>query len=615
MAAKTESLRESTAASSDSFDTGPCRLNTVIELLRHRALNQPDQLAYTFLADRETEGERQTYAELDRKARAIGAWLQMLEAGGQRALLLYPSGLDYIAAFFGCLYAGVIAVPAYPPHPSRITRNLPRIRAIVNDSQPSLVLTNSSLLKSKIIENPDLQEMRWIATDQLEDVLSEQWREPTLSENTVAFLQYTSGSTATPKGVMVTHKNLLHNEQLIKLAFQQTERSVIVGWLPLYHDMGLIGNVLQPLYLGASCILMSPTAFLVNPFRWLQAISDYRATTSGGPNFAYDLCVRKISATQRASLDLSSWTTAFNGAEPIREETLERFAAAFAPSGFRREAFSPCYGLAEATLLVSSHIKTDPVITCTVEASGLEQNNVVAASVKNELTRTLVSCGRALLDQKIVVADSATSTLCPPDEVGEIWLSGPSVTGGYWGRPEETAQTFGAYLADTGEGPFLRTGDLGFMNNGQLFITGRSKDLIVIRGRNHYPQDIELTVERSHPALRAGSGAAFSIEAEGEERLVVVQEVEVRRQHLYLTNIIETIRQNITEEHEVQAWAIVLVKPGTIAKTSSGKIQRSACRSKFRREALTSCLNGARLRPPRVKTCRSISLLFRSRMQ
>src|SRR6185503_7173040 len=351
MAAKTELLSERTTASSNSFDTGPCRLNTVIELLRHRALNQPDQLAYTFLADRETEGERQTYADLDRKARAIGAWLQMLGAGGQRALLLYPSGLDYIAAFFGCLYAGVIAVPAYPPHQSRITRNLPRIRAIVNDSQPSLALTSSSLLhtlKSKVIENPDLQEMRWIATDQLEDVLGEQWREPTLSENTVAFLQYTSGSTATPKGVIVTHKNLLHNEQLIKLAFQQTERSIIVGWLPLYHDMGLIGNVLQPLYLGASCILMSPTAFLVNPFRWLQAISDYRATTSGGPNFAYDLCVRKISPAQRASLDLSSWTTAFNGAEPIREETLERFAAAFEPSGFRREAFSPCYGLSEA---------------------------------------------------------------------------------------------------------------------------------------------------------------------------------------------------------------------------------------------------------------------------
>src|SRR5215216_249728 len=361
-------LRKRITASTDSFDTGLCRINTVMELLRHRALNQPNQLAYSFLADRETEGERQTYADLDRRARAIGAWLQMLEAGGQRALLLYPSGLDYIAAFFGCLYAGVIAVPAYPPHPSRITRNLPRIRAIVNDCLPSIVLTSSSLLyslKSKVVQSPDLQEMRWIATDQLEDSLGEHWREPTLSENTVAFLQYTSGSTATPKGVMVTHENLLHNEQLIKLAFQQTERSVIVGWLPLYHDMGLIGNVLQPLYLGAPCILLSPTAFLVNPFRWLQTISDYRATTSGGPNFAYDLCVRKISPAQRTSLDLSSWTTAFNGAEPIREETLERFAAAFEPSGFRREAFSPCYGLAEATLLVSSDIKTGPVITHT----------------------------------------------------------------------------------------------------------------------------------------------------------------------------------------------------------------------------------------------------------
>ncbi len=283
---------------------------------------------------------------------------------------------------------------------------------------------------------------------------------------------------------------------------------------------------------------------------------------------------------------MSSWTTAFNGAEPIREETLERFAAAFGPSGFRREAFSPCYGLAEATLLVSGDIKTGSVITYTVEASGLERNKVIAAAARNESTRTLVSCGRALLDQKMVITEPASSTLCPPDEVGEIWLSGPSVTRGYWGRSEETAQTFGAYLSDTGEGPFLRTGDLGFLNNGQLFITGRFKDLIVIRGRNHYPQDIELTVERSHPALRPGGGAAFSIEAQGEERLVVVQEVESRKQELDFTDVVETIRQNIAEEHEVQAFAIVLVKPGTITKTTSGKIQRFACRGSFQEGTL-----------------------------
>ncbi|MBA3240912.1 MAG: AMP-binding protein, partial [Acidobacteria bacterium] len=326
---------------------------SLVELLRLRASSHGARTAYTYLLDGEVEESSLTYGELDRKARAIAAALQSSCAPGERALLLYPAGLDYVAALFGCLYARVIAVPAYPPRPARAHRNMPRLMSVINDARPAVALSASASLgamKRRFDDQPGLLPLRWIATDEIGDDSAEGWREPEVSGDDLAFLQYTSGSTSTPKGVMLSHRNLLHNEQLIRHCFQQTEESVIVGWLPLYHDMGLIGNVLQPLYVGARCVLMSPTAFLLNPSRWLRAITRYSATTSGGPNFAYDLCVRKISPEQRARLDLSSWSTAFNGAEPVRHDTMERFAAAFGPCGFRRESFSPCYGLAEATL-------------------------------------------------------------------------------------------------------------------------------------------------------------------------------------------------------------------------------------------------------------------------
>ena len=355
-----------------------------------------------------------------------------------------------------------------------------------------------------------------------------------------------------PKGVMVSHRNLLHNQQLIQQAMQHTEKTIFVGWLPLFHDMGLIGNMLQPLYLGIPCILMSPVAFLQSPVRWLQAISRYKATTSGGPNFAYDLCVSKITPTQRATLDLSSWEVAFNGAEPVRAETLERFSATFSQCGFRASAFYPCYGMAETTLIVSGgRVRVPPVIQ-TVEKQALEQNRVVQADGANDAdwTRTVVGCGQTLLDQQIVIVHPENLSKCLPNQVGEIWVSGSSVAQGYWRRPEETEYTFGAYVANTGEGLFLRTGDLGFLVNGELFVTGRLKDLIIIRGRNHYPQDIELTVEKSHPVLRPNSGAAFTVEIEGEERLAIAQEVE--RRYLRTLDVDEVafaIRQTVVENH------------------------------------------------------------------
>jgi acyl-CoA synthetase (AMP-forming)/AMP-acid ligase II len=561
---------------------------TLVEILRRRVLHQPDRLAYTFLLDGETEEAYLTHADLDRRARAIGARLQSLGARGERALLLYPPGLDFIAGFFGCLYAGVVAVPVYPPHPARLDRTLPRFLAIARDAQPVAVLTSSELLpvaESLFPQAPDLQALHWLATDTIAGNVADEWQPPALSSTSLALFQYTSGSTAAPRGVMLTHGNLLHNSALMQRCFEHSSESRGMIWVPPYHDMGLIAGILQPFYLCSSMILMSPIAFLQRPLRWLQAISRTRATTSGGPNFAYDLCVRKITPEQSAALDLSSWDVACIGAEPVRLETLERFAATFASCGFRREAFYPCYGLAEATLIASGGLKAAPPIVFTVQSAALEHNRVVAAG-EDAGTRILVGCGQSLRDQKIVIVHPETLTRCSSDEVGEIWIAGPSIAQGYWNQPEGTECIFHAYLADTGEGPFLRTGDLGFLKDGELFVTGRLKDLIIIDGYNHYPQDIELTVEHSYPALRPGCCAAFSVDVAGQERLVIAAEVERsylprRVQSLDTKEVVQAIRRAVAEYHELSVYAVSLLKPGAIPKTSSGKIQRHVCRTNF----------------------------------
>jgi acyl-CoA synthetase (AMP-forming)/AMP-acid ligase II/acyl carrier protein len=551
---------------------------SLIQLLRQRAQDRPERLAYTFLRDGERDEVHLTYGQLEREARAIAAWLQSRRLKGARVLLLYPPGLEYVAAFWGCLYAGAVAVPASPP------RRLERLQAIVEDSQSSAALTNAAMLarlKSLTSEVPALRNLNWLATEELEHTLAEDWREPHVDGSTLAFLQYTSGSTASPKGVRVTHGNLLHNEEMIKRAFRQSEDSIIVGWLPLYHDMGLIGNVLQPLYVGGRCVLMSPLAFLQKPARWLQAITRYRATTSGGPNFAYDLCVRKIGAEDLSTLDLSSWSAAFNGAEPVRAETLEQFARAFEPCGFRRKAFYPCYGLAEATLLVSGALEEREPVIVPVQKGALEKGFATLEHTGDERdAQRPVGCGAALAGQQIIIVNAESQRTCASGEVGEIWVSGPSVADGYWNRPEETARTFVERPTETGAGPYLRTGDLGFFHDGELFIIGRLKDLIIIRGRNLHPNDIERVMEKSHAALRPGCGVAFSIEVEDEERLVLVHEV-ARRASPDYEEIIGNIRQALAEEFEVQAHAVALVKAGQVPKTSSGKLRRRAAREMF----------------------------------
>jgi acyl transferase domain-containing protein/acyl-CoA synthetase (AMP-forming)/AMP-acid ligase II/acyl carrier protein len=563
--------------------------STLIDLLRWRASQQPEQHIYTFLANDDTEKVSLTYADLDYQARTIGTSLWEYATNGERALLIYPSGLEFITAFFGCLYSGIIAVPIYPPSAARFDRTLPKFRAIVRDAQPKVVLTASSLLsrvEDLIAHSPELHSAHLVVTDQLPDNAGQHWLAPDTTRDTLAFFQYTSGSTGIPKGVMVTHGNLLHNASLIERYCEHPDHAHAVTWLPLYHDLGLIGGILQPLYAGFGSTILSPTAFLQRPIRWLQAISRERATISGGPNFAYDLCARKITPEQKATLDLSSWEIVANGAEPVRAETLEHFSEAFASCGFRRAYFYPCYGLAEATLVVSAGKKGILPTTKTFQAKSLEHHQALEASPEDKDTRTLVSIGYSHPDQVVMIVDPETRIQCLPNCIGEIWVSGPSVAQGYWNRPEETEQTFHAYLADCGEGPFLRTGDLGFMDNGELFITGRLKDLIIIRGCNHYPQDIEQTVEKSHPLLHASGGAAFSIDQDGEERLVVVQEVQ--RQVLSppahsspFDEIVAAIRQAIAEEHELQVSAIALIMPGSLPKTSSGKVQRRAIREAY----------------------------------
>ncbi len=552
---------------------------TLIELLQYRARHQSGHLAYTFLDESGAVAATVNYQQLERCARSIAARLGQMQAAGERALLLYGAGLEFHAAFLGCLYAGVIAVPANPP---RMNRSFERLLAVIADAEVRFILTSSPLIsKLRLAADRllDLNHFQWLATETVGDG-AEQWHESATTPDALAFLQYTSGSTGTPRGVRLTHANLLHNAQLVYEAGRHSPADKYVSWLPTFHDMGFMVGLLQPLYAGIPAVLMSPASFLQSPWRWLQAVTDHHATLSGGPNFAYRLCVSRISPEQRATLNLQRWRLAFNGAEPVRAQTLDDFAAAFAPHGFNSEAFYPCYGLAETTLMVSGAGGGHAVKRSSFSQSALQRHCIVEIDPKDPDSTTLVSCGRVLGGQKVAIADPHTGVLCGADAVGEIWVSGPSVAAGYWNRPEQSRSVFGAYLEPTGEGPFLRTGDLGFLCDAELHVTGRLKDMILIRGANHYPQDIEQTVENIHPALRPGCAAAFSIDVAGEERLVVVQEVE-KQEGLDLGHLIDLIRQGISREHELQAQAIVLIRKGTIAKTSSGKIQRHVCKAAF----------------------------------
>lgn len=540
---------------------------TLVQSLQQRAAQTPDQVALRFLAESAEHSVVLSYRDLDQRARTIAAALQANAGLGERAVLLFPSGPDYVAAFFGCLYAGVIAVPAYPPESTR-RHHQERLLSIISDAEPRLLLTIASLSEGLAqIENaPPV-----LSVDTLEAQRADQWVEPDLKADDIAFLQYTSGSTALPKGVQVSHGNLVANEVLIRRGFgiDLNPDDVIVSWLPLYHDMGLIGGLLQPIFSGVPCVLMSPAYFLGRPLRWLEAISEYGGTISGGPDFAYRLCSERVSESALERLDLSRWRVAYSGSEPIRLDTLERFAEKFAACGFTPNNFFASYGLAEATLFVAGGTRGRGIPALRVDEQALAANRAEPGQGP-----AIISCGTSQPDHAVLIADPHTLTELPDQCVGELWATGPSIAHGYWRNPQASAKTFVQHAGRT----WLRTGDLGFIRDGEVYITGRLKDLLIVRGHNLYPQDIEQTIEREVEVVRKGRVAAFAVNDQGLEGIGIAAEISRSVQKILPPEaLIKAIRQAVAEACQQAPSVVVLLNPGALPKTSSGKVQRAAC--------------------------------------
>ncbi|MFK4106053.1 aminotransferase class I/II-fold pyridoxal phosphate-dependent enzyme [Streptomyces sp. NPDC019531] len=560
---------------------------TVAGLLRHHCEQRPDALAYRFLTGAGTDGESFTYRELDQRVRAVAVVLQRENLAGKPVLLLHPPGLDYVAAFLGCLYAGAIAVPAYPPDTRRFGQTMPRLAAIARDAGATHALTNGEISRFVADRHDELATLglgglRWLVTDELGSTGADDWRDPGPSGDAPAFLQYTSGSTSSPKGVMVGDDNLMHNLRAIHRRLGHDTDSAMVSWLPPYHDMGLIGGILTPLYGGFPAHLMAPMSFVRQPLLWLATLSDTRASTSVAPNFGFEHCVRRITDEQCEGLDLSQWRLALNGAEPVRADTLRRFTDRFGSRGFRHSALLPCYGLAEATLMVTG-VRADaaPAIG-TFASQALGDGMVRSAAEKDDGPVTeVVGCGPAVDGVDIAIVNPTTRRrITTRDRIGEIWIAGGNVAHGYWRRPEVTREAFRARIEGEDDTPRLRTGDLGFLRDGELYVVGRTKDVVIVQGRNHYPHDIELTVEQTDERLRAGSGAVFSVEVDGAEEMVVAYEIEGRRVE-DAPALLARLRTAIAEAHDVTPHGVVLLKRSTVHKTTSGKIQRQACKRDF----------------------------------
>jgi acyl-CoA synthetase (AMP-forming)/AMP-acid ligase II len=561
--------------------------HSLVDSLSAHASQHPGRTAYRYLRTGDSEGEIHdiSYARLTNRARAIAAWLQERGLAGSRAILLYPPGIEFICGFLGCLSAGVVAVPGVPPQGrSRNHRALTRMKRLLSDANAKLVLCGREMIAAldTMAENlPELAEIARVVTEDIPDDLAASWREPDLTADSVAFLQYTSGSTSAPRGVMVTHGNLMDNEHVITERLGHTpdvlaeyDNELSVSWLPVHHDMGLIFPVLNALYLGATSTFLSPLHFLQKPERWLTAITKYGPHTSGGPNFAYELCLRHATPELIDRLDLSRWRVALNGAEPVRAATLRRFTETFGPAGFRHEAHYPCYGLAEATLMVSGSSVDAPPTLIEAAERGPHAGVVDAAAV---------SSGRPGPGMNVLIVDPELRKALADGAIGEVWVASDSIAKGYWRNALATRETFRATLKD-GSTHFLRTGDLGFLRGGELFITGRLKDVMVIDGRNHYPQDLELSAEMAHPALRPGCTAVYAVETgehgTGGEQAVIVAEVAPEAADEY-GSITGLVRGAIGEAHGLSVHDVVLVHPGTIPKTSSGKIQRRATREAY----------------------------------
>lgn len=581
----------------------------LIELLDAQTGRLPDRDQIFFLNEEDSMELAMSYQTLTLKAKAIAAKLQAFTVPGDRVLLLYPPGLEFICAFFGCLYAGVIAVPAYPPAEKKL---IDRLQGIIKNSEPKIILSTKNIIDqikklkhikalknisfvNYLIENFlkktdeltqwDFDKFSWLITDNLMPNLVDEYQDRVINPDDIAFLQYTSGSTGQPKGVMVTHGNLLHNLELIKKYCNPLPDSVGVIWLPPYHDMGLIGGILSPLYSAMPVHLMSPLTFLRNPISWLRTIHKYRGTHSSAPNFAYALCCKKVTQQQKQDLDLTSLRTIFNGAEPISSKILDNFTEHFSECGFNPDVFLPCYGLAEATLIVTGkqnlHIRY-------YSKTELKQHRVKLVDGTSYDAQPLVSCGE--LNDGVLIVDPTTQQPCADGVIGEIWIANSSVAKGYWNWPTETQTAFHAQLNGNRQQNFLRTGDLGFSQHNELFIMGRIKDLIIINGTNHYPHDIEQSVGSCHPDVRTGNCAAFSIEVSDQEQLVLIAEIKPDVSAETINAIISAIKKSVFADHSLVVHSIALIPPHALLKTTSGKIKRNECRTAFIEHQLKAIL-------------------------
>jgi len=539
----------------------------------------PEKIALRFLSFNNTDREL-SYRELMVQVSSAAAHIQCHCAVGDRALILLPAGVEFVSWFVGCFYAGAVATPTAVPVQRR---EWERLGNILRDAKPSVLITDGATLEK--LQGAGVLAQVHQAGVKIIDVgavsLATEAAPVEVTPDMVAFLQYTSGSTGNPKGVMVSHGNLMHNEATIQSGLRSTQDSVMVSWLPLFHDMGLIGQMLHSLYMGATLCLMSPESFLRDPLRWLESIHRFRGTIAGGPNFAYELCIKKANAApdRVAALDLSCWHTAFNGAEPVRVETLTRFAEKFAGSGFRQESLYPCYGLAECTLMISGATRQEVPTVAQLDDDRLRERRIARSSAAT--SKRMVASGKVLGGHQLRIVDPDTLAPCGPDQVGEIWVQGGSVGQGYWNNPEASAKDFQAFTS-TGEGPFLRTGDLGFLLDDYLYISSRCKDLIIINGKNFYPQDIERSAEAGHTALRPGCSAAFSVENNGTEQLVVLCEIDpAKGGEADFPAIMAAVRAKVFEQQSASVARIALYAPNTLFKTSSGKIQRRSCNAAF----------------------------------
>ncbi|MEV0764771.1 fatty acyl-AMP ligase [Nocardia sp. NPDC050435] len=528
--------------------------------------------------DGEPEPDRLPMAQLYQRARAVAAEIDA--PPGARAVLLYPPGLDFVVALFATMLAGVVAVPVYPPGAGGPAAGAAaRLAQVLADCRPELILTTADVLAAKDTTGIGAESVRWLATDTVTAEMAPGWQPPRVLADDIAVIQYSSGSTGMPKGVVLRHRNLIANLLAIETAMGLTRDSVVVGWVPSYHDMGLIGYILAAVHTGCWSYLMSPLDFLRRPALWLESISRLRGTVAGGPNFGYDLCLRRVTDAEQAAVDLSSWRIAFSGAEKIRPDVLRRFGERFGPQGLVEQALYPCYGLAEACLLVSGSRPGAGLGSVWLDRRELELGKVSATADTDPDAVEIATCGRPSKGNEVLIVDPAAETSLSTDQVGEVWVRGPSIAGGYWRQPEVSAATFGATLGD-GSGPFLRTGDLGFLHDGELYLTGRIKDLLIVGGRNIYPTDIEAVVQAADRRLRAGCGVAIELPGPSRDLVVVIQET-AEQDEDELAYLSVAARRSVAERMELVVDTLVLVEPRTVPKTSSGKLRRSAARQAY----------------------------------